>query len=234
MKLGQYMKRLQILSKAHHRLVCEYCGTKTAALSGVCMCSNCESIVRYDSALLSRKDPSLSESLKQIDEAVTSGNYDSAIAEYENLYKYKKDPSYLYAEALLAKAIVTAMKDEAEGNGSPNTLYALLLAQLKFGELRGARASVEALGKVDTALLYNYSSMLFWAHMGDYGKVMEHVDKILHGNDTLVNAFFYASLAMFKLGRHTDAKKLLAAISDISGGAEVPLLIEEMKIADRV
>jgi tetratricopeptide (TPR) repeat protein len=275
MKLSQYMKRLEILSKAYRKLVCVYCGTKTAALRNQCMCSNCESIARYGSAALLDVDPMLASSLELINGALAEANYESAIAEYEKLYQYRKDPALLYAEALvyikysnsenakisydrpgfmednaaaversiglastaktlLAKSIGSSRADMAEGNSSPNNLHALLLAQLKFGDLRGARDSMEAIEKLGNALMYDYAVMLFETRMGNYGQVMERADAIIRSDEVLVNAFFYAGLAMFKLGRQSDAEKLLKAVGEVSDNSSIPALIEEIRTAERI
>jgi tetratricopeptide (TPR) repeat protein len=138
------------------------------------------------------------------------------------------------AKALLAKAISTARKDMAEGNDSPDNAYALLLAQLKFGALRGAKDSVDAMGKLSNTLIYNYSAMLFETRMGNYRQAMVHADAIIRGDDVLVNAFFYAGLAMFKLGKKQDAKKLLKAVSEASPNGSAPALIEEMRTAELI
>jgi tetratricopeptide (TPR) repeat protein len=275
MKLSQYMKRLEVLSKAPRKLVCMYCGAKTAALRDLCMCSNCEGVARYGSAALSGRDPMLASSLELIDGAMAEANYGRAIAEYEKLYQYRKDPAFLYAEALvyikysnhenakisydrpgfmednaavserslnlasaakalLAKAIGTSRADIAEGNSSPDNLYTLLLAQLKFGNLRGARDSLDEIEKLGGALMYNYAAMLFEARMGNYKQVMEHADTIIRSDEALVNAFFYAGLAMFKLGGRTDAKKLLKAVSEVSANSSIPALIDEMRTAELI
>ncbi len=275
MRLNQYMKRLEVLSKAHRKFVCSYCGVKTAALGSVCMCANCESMAHYDHASLARRDPTLTSSLDVIEEAMAEGKYEGAIAEYETLEQYKEDPSFLYAEALvyikhsnhendrisydkpgfmednaaaielslnlaskakalLAKAIDISRREVAEGNSSPNSLYALLLAQLKFGDIRGAKDSLDVIGKLGPTLIYNYAAALFEAHTGNYAKAMEHADTIIRSDEAIVNAFFYAGLAMFKLGRRADAKKLLNAISTMSANSSIPALLGEMKNAELI
>ena len=275
MKLGQYTKPLNSLANAQRRLLCAYCGTSTAALGNAGICSNCESIAYYESESLPNRDPVLAGSLKNIRDAIANANYEDAIAEYEKLCLYSKDPSFLYAEALvyikysnrenskisydrpgfmednadlterslnlavkakalLAKAIAIAREDVAKGNNSPNILYALLLAQLKFGELRGARKSLDTIERYDKSTLYNYAAMLLEAHIGNYRKVMEYADAIINSNDVISNAFFYAGLAMFKLGRRTDAEKLLRSASKVSDSSSIPALIEEIRRAELI
>ncbi len=275
MKLDQYIKYLAVLFKAHRRLICIYCGTKTAALSELCMCSNCENIARNDSRTFSSKDPILDGSLHLIEEATIEQRYDIAIEEYEKLEQYKDDPALLYAKALLyikysnhenakisydrpgfmeenvavverslslastakallAKAIAASRWEAAQGNNSISNLYTLLLAQLKFGELKGARESLDEIEKQGSPLIYNYAAMIFESHMDNYVKVMEHTDAIISSEEVLVNAFFYAGLALFKLGRQDDATKLLTAVSGMSSNRSVPALVAEIRAADLI
>jgi tetratricopeptide (TPR) repeat protein len=273
MKLGQYVRLMKAMSKAHRKFTCTSCGTKTEVLGDFCMCSNCESIAHYDSVAISRKDPTLSNSLKLIGDALAAGNYEGVIAEYEKLYQYKRDPLLLYAEALayirysnrtyagisydrpgfmednaamaenamklastakalLAKSIKASRDDMAEGNSSPDSLYGLMLAQLKLGDLRGAKDSLDAMEKLNIPLVYNYAAMMLDAQKSDYRKVMAHADTILRSKNILVNAFFYAGLALFGLGSRNDAMKLFKSMSAVSESSAVPLLVSE--IAERV
>jgi tetratricopeptide (TPR) repeat protein len=274
-KLDQYTKYLAVLFNAHRKLICIYCGTKTAAVSEMCMCSNCENIARYDSRTFSSMDPMLESSLRTIQETIAEERYDDAIAEYEKLEQYKDDPALLYAKALayikysnhenakisydrsgfmednaavmerslslastakalLAKSIAFALQEIAQGNGSLSNTYALLLAQLKFGELKGAKESLNEIEKLGNPLVYNYALMLFESHMKNYEKMMEHADEIIRSDDVLVNAFFYAGLALLKLGRRDDAEKLLAAVGGMFSSGTVPALIEEILSSEAI
>ncbi len=138
------------------------------------------------------------------------------------------------AKELLAKAIYLARREKAEGNNSSNNLYALILAQLKSGDLRGAKYSLDEMGKINTSLIYSYAYTLFEARLGNYKRVMERADAIIRSDEVIVNAFFYAGLAMFKLGMREDAKKLLNSISTMIANDSASALIEEIRAAELV
>lgn len=101
MELKSSIAELRITLKASTQFLCERCGAETAAIGGMCMCSNCESIATNTRSTLERKDHMLLGSLDRINKAIAASDYNSAISVYDELVSQRKDPSLMYAEALL-------------------------------------------------------------------------------------------------------------------------------------
>ncbi len=214
MELRQYAKRLERLSKSYHRMVCMYCGAETTAQSDLCICSNCESITRYDKALLSSRDPTLVESLGVISVALGKKDYTAAIAEYEKIFQERKDPLYLYAESL---AYIKYSNDEngnigyekpgfMEDNTALREQALGLASEAKRLLAKSAYMLADYVSKGDASLSNLYSLALVRLKLGDLKGAQESVNSIGKlGNSTLYN--YAAMLLETQLGNYAQAGK---------------------------
>ena len=82
-------------------LMCAYCGTETPAIGGAAVCSNCECIAYMDREALQAKDPQLFSDLQEMNSRLGSSDYSGAVSVYDRMISTHKDPSYLYAKALV-------------------------------------------------------------------------------------------------------------------------------------
>ncbi len=95
-----YVSALQDIQKSATLLMCEYCGIETSSLGDTCICSNCESMVVTNRAILEKKDHVLLDALDNINRSMSDSNYDQAIQLYDKLILERKEPSLMYAEAI--------------------------------------------------------------------------------------------------------------------------------------
>lgn len=99
MDARQYIQVLESLKGSFAPLMCSYCGTETQSIGSTCMCSNCELIVSGTRGALTKRDHVLVDSLDRINNSIEGGEYEDALAVYENLLKQSSDPALMYAAA---------------------------------------------------------------------------------------------------------------------------------------
>jgi tetratricopeptide (TPR) repeat protein len=97
----QYLKIIDGLESSHQTLMCEYCGAETPSIGELCICSNCECVAHSTRPMLEKRDHLLLDALDSINSSIASQNYDAALATYDKLVAERKEPPYMYAQALL-------------------------------------------------------------------------------------------------------------------------------------
>lgn len=143
-----------------------------------------------------------------------------------------KDSSLKHTSAskkLLAKLIYIARGNVDKNIISINILYSLFLAQLKFGDVRGAKYSLEMLRNLNNDYVHTYASMVFESAMGNYDNVIKNAEALLTQNSFSINAAYYLAFAYFKRGRIDDAKKLLNAAQRYLNSETVEALIQDIE-----
>ena len=133
------------------------------------------------------------------------------------------------AKRLLAKIIYVTRGNLDKNIISVNTLYSLFLAQLKFGDIRGAKHSLEKLEGLNNGYVYTYASMVFWAVMRNYDKTIENAEALLAQNNFSINAAYYMAFAYFKQKKLKDAKRLLVAAQKYLSSESAEVLVQDME-----
>ncbi|MDE1868720.1 MAG: hypothetical protein KGH60_02020 [Candidatus Micrarchaeota archaeon] len=133
------------------------------------------------------------------------------------------------SKKLLAKLIYIARGNVDKNIISINTLYSLFLAQLKFGDVRGAKRSLEMLSNLNNDYVHTYASMVFENAMGNYDSVIKNAEALLTQNSFSINAAYYLAFAWFKKGRIGDAKKLINAAQGYLGSDTTESLVQDME-----
>ena len=101
MDVESRINTLKTALKMSTQFICEHCGVETAAVGGICMCSNCESMVLNHRDTVEKKDHLLLDALDRINRAIDNSDYQSAVSIYDSLVAERKDPPLMYAEAIL-------------------------------------------------------------------------------------------------------------------------------------
>lgn len=136
----RYMDAIDKAGQGGGILVCRYCGTRNRSAYDHAICIRCEQFVDSTMNMLEAKDPSLLKSLENIDAALDNRDYESAIKEYDPIFSQRKDPGFLYAEALIYIAYSnyeTSLIDyDKEGYMEENSVHRLdsirLMSQAKL------------------------------------------------------------------------------------------------------
>ncbi len=126
MNLKSYGSALDYAAKNGRLLMCRYCGEESTAIGGIAMCSNCELPVNTEKEAL-QSNATAFTAISKIKELMENSDYENAAKEYDAVYKSGKDPSYLYAEALLrikqSNAQIAGIRYDRKGFMEENTAF---------------------------------------------------------------------------------------------------------------
>ncbi|MGI0100866.1 MAG: hypothetical protein ACREBH_04090 [Candidatus Micrarchaeaceae archaeon] len=193
-----------------------------------------EAMEIYDKMIAERNEPSLMYAaavalFRYSNYEIMQINYMSKGFMDENAI-HRSNASKLISSAkkLLAKSISIANKEIAGGIAPLNLLYNRFLSQVKMGNSKGAKESLDALIKSNNEYVSTYSSMLFESYIGRYGNVVEIADKLTTEKSFSVNAFYYIGLALFKTRDAGGAKKILYALRESLKSDSLDALILEV------
>jgi tetratricopeptide (TPR) repeat protein len=132
------------------------------------------------------------------------------------------------AKRHLFKAIDISNAEISKGNKSLNLVYNRFLAQIKLGNVRGAKDSIRMLEGLGNDYALAYSRMVFESAMERYDSVLEAAEALTKKDNFSINAFYYIGLALFKKRRAKDAKQLLQSLGKILKNGNLDALIFEV------
>ncbi len=115
------------------------------------------------------------------------------------------------ARRLLFKTAVVCQKNMAEDQKNPLLPFVLFMASVKLGNLRTAKRAVEQLSQLESPLLLKYADMLYNMELGKYDIAASRALEMTKKGFMSINAFYYISLALLKVGRIDMAQTLLGA-----------------------
>ena len=205
-----YVSALEEFKKSSSLLICEYCGVETASLGDICVCSNCESMVVTTRPILQKKDHPLLDSLDSINNAINDMKYELAIPIYDKLIADKKDPSLMYAAAILylkySNYEITQIGYAKPGFMEDNTVHrdkgAKLASTAKKLLSKSISVANAEIAKGNTPLSLVYNRFLAQVKMGSVKGAKESVGLLQKlGNEYIYN---YASLVFEARMEHYD------------------------------
>lgn len=190
-------------------LICRYCGGKNRSAYDHAICIRCEQFVDSTMDMLEGKDPSLLKSLEDIDAALNRRDYESAIKEYDSIFSQRKDPGFLYAEALICIAYSnyeTSLIDyNKEGYMEENSTHRLnsirLMSQAKLLLNKTVYILNSNVAEDDTPNK-RYLTFLSQVKLGQLrGAMMNFSALDKHGSDELHS---YAGMVFYSANDDTD------------------------------
>ncbi len=118
------------------------------------------------------------------------------------------------AKRLIAKSLY-ASRAESAASPSPGLWYNILLCELRMNNPRGALGALDRLKASKAQALADYSELLVAQESGDYKGGLGLASRIVESGNPPVNALYYLSFNLFKLGRAAEAGALLKAIEGL-------------------
>ena len=216
-----YVSALDEFRKSAIMLICEYCGTQTPSAGDICLCFNCESMVITTRAILERRDHTLVDTLDSINKNINDMNYEAAVPLYEKLIADRKDPSLMYAAAILylkySNYEITQIGYAKIGFMEENTIHrdkgaklASTAKKLLTKSISVANAEI-AKGNMPLSLVYN--RFLAQIKMGGVKGAKESIELLQKtGNEYIYN---YASMVFESRMEHYDnALKIADKLTD--------------------
>ncbi|MDE1811133.1 MAG: hypothetical protein KGH66_03765 [Candidatus Micrarchaeota archaeon] len=150
---------------------------------------------------------------------------------YENIDMRDRSLTLIsLSKRMLARAIALLTASLANGE-EYRQRYLLLLCQIKFGKIRGASESLEALKKSGQPALATYASLLLDARGKEMKPMRAAIEEIDRSGNMFVNTLFYDAYLDLKERKADSARMKLAALSAYSESQSVEALIEGIKEA---
>ncbi len=218
----RYMDAIDKAGQGGGILVCRHCGTRNRSAYDHAICIRCEQFVDSTMNMLEAKDPSLLKSLENIDAALDNRDYESAIKEYDSIFSQRKDPGFLYAEALIYIAYSnyeTSLIDyNKEGYMEENSAHRLnsirLMAQAKLLLNKAVYALNSNASEGDTPNK-RYLTFLSQVKLGHLrGALMNFSALEKHESDELHS---YAGMVFYSANDDTDKALELSSMMIKSG-----------------
>ncbi|MDE1810431.1 MAG: hypothetical protein KGH58_03935 [Candidatus Micrarchaeota archaeon] len=158
-------------------------------------------------------------------------NYTKQGFMYENIDMRDRSLALIsLSKRMLARAIVLLTASLAKGE-EYRQRYLLLLCQIKFGKIRGASESIEALKKSSQPALASYASLLLDAKSGEMEPMRAAIEEMERSGNIFVNTLFYDAYLDLKERKADSARMKLAALSAYSESQSIEALMEEIKEA---
>lgn len=147
-------------------------------------------------------------------------NYEISLIRYdrkgfmeENAILREKASALVSKAKLLFNKAIAECADMAKAEGSNEFVaYTLLIINIKLKNLRAAMKNIEEIKTHNNIYLTDYSEMLFNAEAGRYIEAAKYAKELLKKGQFSPNACYYMGWALFKAGRHREAKELIGAL----------------------
>lgn len=147
----------------------------------------------------------------------------------ENSVHRSRSTYFMGMAKLLLNKVAYKYQSSLNTAESKNSMYMLLLIQLKLKRYRAAQQIVELLSKQNDEYLTNYAKMIFYSNTGNFKDTLKQADMLAVPESFSVNALHYAALALLKGKRPKDSKKLLMALSSQVKTESSLALLKEIK-----
>jgi tetratricopeptide (TPR) repeat protein len=134
------------------------------------------------------------------------------------------------SKRLITKAMSLATEEMNSGGGSLETVYTLFLLQAKLGKLKSAGSTLLVLESMGNTYLSRYASVIFNTSLKRYDEALKGVDSMMGANYLPLNAFYYASFALFKKGMLDESAALLGRLQHLMSSANVESLLKGIKM----
>lgn len=188
----------------------------------------------YDKIILERNEPSLMYAaaiayLKYSNyEIMQIGYAKIGFMEENTIHRDKAAKLASTAKRLLTKSISIVNMEIGKGNRPLNFVYNRFLSQIKMGNHKGAKNSIDILQKAGNDYVYNYAQMVFESSMERYDTALKIADRFTKRENFSINAFYYIGLSLFKKGKNKEAKRTLEVLNSILKNGNLEALILEI------
>lgn len=190
-------------------------------------------IATYDG--MESEDPSLlyAEALVYIrysNHEISSISYGrKGFMEENAVHRSKASRLVSMSKLLVTKAISMANKEIESGSKPLDMVYTLFLLQTKLGQLRSAGSTLQELGGMGNAYVQEYANLVFSTSAKKYDEALKRAETMMAANHLPLNAFYYASFALFKKGMLRESAVLLGELQHMMNSTNVETLLEEIK-----
>lgn len=160
--------------------------------------------------------------------------YDLAGFMEENArHRLKSIELYTQARLFFNKAIFTAKNRPGEPPTAED-YYVSLLCNVKLGKLKQARSDFDSVNRAGAPALAAYAGMVLDTALGRYDYAIRVAGQIAEQRAPAVNALYYISFSLFKLGRLAEAEKAAAIFGKYSDSTRLAALLEDIRAAKEI
>ncbi|MCL4404400.1 MAG: hypothetical protein M1544_00170 [Candidatus Marsarchaeota archaeon] len=121
--------------------------------------------------------------------------------------EHRRNASKLYADARLAlyKSVSDAGKISADSQAL-DTTFLQFMASAKLKDVTAAKHYLNDLSSMKSKMSTDYAKMVLFRDVGQYEKSLDHATYLMEKSNFSVCSLYYASLALLKLKKLSDAK----------------------------
>ncbi len=140
---------------------------------------------------------------------------------------------YTQARLFFNKAIFMAKNRPGELPAAED-YYVSLLCNVKLGKLRQAYSDFNSVNRSGAPALATYAGMVLDTALGRYDYAMRVAGQIALQRTPSVNAMYYISFSLFKLGRLSEAEKVAAIFGKYSNSVRLTALLKDIHAAKEI
>ncbi|MCL5106488.1 MAG: zinc ribbon domain-containing protein [Candidatus Marsarchaeota archaeon] len=158
-------------------------------------------------------------------------NYETRGFMEEN-YAYSQKSMQLVSSArlLFYKLISIADSNLKSNINSFNDAYFAFLAYIKLGRLKPAQEALGRLKNFNDEHISSYAGLVFDINMMDFGSSLAVSEKLLNSGAIHPNIIFYRALALFRMNKFRQSKKILDILQDYIKNENINNLKEDIVI----